>query len=77
VELATKRKTPRLALDRKESAEALGLGVDAFDRYVRPYIRCVYVGSVRRWAVAELEAWLEASASRSIATAATRDSVAA
>ena len=72
-----KRGTPRLALDRKESAEALGLGVDAFDRYVRPYIRCVYVGSVRRWPISELEAWLERSASRAVATAAARDSVAA
>jgi predicted DNA-binding transcriptional regulator AlpA len=67
----------RLALDRKDAAEALGLGVDAFDRYVRPYVRCVYVGSVRRWPVSELQAWLERSASRSDATAAAAGTVAA
>ena len=69
------RATPRLALDRKESAAALGLGVDAFDRYVRPHVRCVYVGSVRRWPIAELEAWLDRTAARSAGAAGARDSV--
>ena len=70
------RTTPRLALDRKESAEALGLGVDAFDRYVRPHVRCVYVGSVRRWPITELQAWLD-STTRPTNPAGARDRVGA
>ena len=52
----------RLALQRKEAAAALGVGVDTFDRYVRPQLRCVYVGDVRLWLVADLERWLESRA---------------
>ena len=50
--------TARLALQRKEAAAALGVGVDTFDRYIRPHLRCVYVGGVRLWPVAEIERWL-------------------
>lgn len=48
----------KLALQRKEAAAALGIGVDSFDRHVRPELKCVYVGDVRLWPVAELERWL-------------------
>ena len=48
----------RLALQRKEAAAALGIGVDSFDRHVRPHIACTYIGSTRLWTVAELERWL-------------------
>jgi hypothetical protein len=48
----------RLALQRKEAAAALGVSVDTFDRYVRPWLRCVYVGDVRLWPIAELERFL-------------------
>lgn len=51
-----------LALQRKEAAAALGVGVDTFDRHIRPELRCVYVGDVRLWPVAELERWLEGRA---------------
>lgn len=68
-----RRSVPRLALNRRESAEALGLGVDAFDDFVRPYVRCVYVGSTRRWPIAELERWLrEEAESRSGVIGSTR-----
>ena len=52
----------RLALQRKEAAAALGVGVDTFDRHIRPALRCVYVGGIRLWPVAELERWLESRA---------------
>lgn len=54
--------TPRLALQRKEAAEALGISGDTFDRHVRPHLRCVYVGATRLWRVADLDAWLEREA---------------
>ena len=53
---------PRLALQRKEAAAALGVSVDTFDRHVRGEIRCVYVGDTRLWPVAELERWLASRA---------------
>jgi hypothetical protein len=54
--------THRLALQRAEAAEALGIGVDTFDRHVRPYVRCVHVGAVRLWSVRELQRWLDDNA---------------
>ena len=54
--------TPALALQRKAAAAALGLSVESFDRYVRPCVRVVYVGDIRLWPVAELQAWLSAHA---------------
>lgn len=53
---------PRLALQRKEAAEALGVSGDTFDRHIRPELRCVYVGDLRLWPVAELERWLDRTA---------------
>lgn len=55
---------PALALNREQAAAALSMGVDAFDRYVRPQVRCVYIGSTRRWAVSELQRWLDETATR-------------
>jgi hypothetical protein len=49
---------PRIAFQRREAAAALSVGVDTFDRHIRPQLRCVYVGDVRLWRVAELERWL-------------------
>lgn len=54
--------TPRLALQRKEAAEALGVSGDTFDRHIRPQLRCVYVGDLRLWPTTEIESWLERSA---------------
>jgi hypothetical protein len=45
----------------REAAEVLGISVDSFDRYVRPQLRVIYVGSLRLVAVAELERWAERS----------------
>lgn len=51
----------RLALQRKDAAAALGVSVDTFDRQVRPYIKCVYIGN-RVWPVSELERFLAEAA---------------
>ncbi len=48
-----------LALQRKAAAEVLGMGVDHFDREVRPVIPVARSGSLRLWPVAELERWLD------------------
>lgn len=44
-----------LALQRKDAADALDIGVDTFDRHFRSKLRCVYVGRVRLYPVSELE----------------------
>jgi hypothetical protein len=48
-----------LAYQRKQAAEALGIGVDTFDRHVRPHLGVVYVGGLRLYSVPELRAWLD------------------
>jgi hypothetical protein len=48
-----------LALQRKDAAAALGIGVDHFDREVRPFIRVRRCGALRLWPVSELERWLD------------------
>lgn len=53
---------PCLALNREQAAAALNMSVDTFDEHVRPFLRCVYVGTTRRWAVSELQRWLDESA---------------
>src|SRR5438309_1742690 len=50
------------AVQRKEAAAAVGMGVDSFDRYVRPFIRVVYQGDLKLWPVAELERWVQENA---------------
>ena len=54
--------TLALALQRKEAAASLGVGVDTFDRHIRPHLKVVYVGDLRLWPVAELQRWLDISA---------------
>jgi hypothetical protein len=53
---------PTIALKRRHAAQAVSLGVDAFDQYVRPFIRCVYVGAERLYPVDELARWVEQNA---------------
>jgi len=55
----------RLALRRSDAARALSLSDESFDRYVRPHLRVVRLGSVRLYPVAELERWLDAEATSS------------
>lgn len=50
---------PRLALRKPDAAAACGLSDESFDRYVRPYVPVVRLGSVTVWPVADLLAFLE------------------
>lgn len=52
----------RLALTRREAAEAIGMSVDSFERHVQPELRLVRRGSLRLVPIAELERWLERNA---------------
>jgi hypothetical protein len=52
----------RLALTRREAAE-LGVGVDSFERYVRPEVKVVRWGSLRLFPISDLERWLEENSS--------------
>jgi hypothetical protein len=62
VSATPKPDVPTLALKRRQAAQAVSLGVDAFDQYVKPYVRCVYVGSDRLYPVEELSRWLDEKA---------------
>ncbi|MFL5910102.1 MAG: hypothetical protein ACJ768_05975 [Gaiellaceae bacterium] len=50
---------PRLACRREEAAEALGISLDSFERYVQPHIRMVREGKLRIVPIRELERWLD------------------
>jgi hypothetical protein len=47
-----------LALKRSDAASALGVSDETFDRYVRPSLPVVRLGSARVYPVAALDAWL-------------------
>jgi hypothetical protein len=53
----------RLALRREEAARALGVSDESFDRYVKPFVRVVRLGSLRLYPVPALQEFLEANAS--------------
>jgi hypothetical protein len=55
---------PRLALSMTEAAQALGVSPDFFAEHIAPELRIVRRGRRKIVAVRELEAWLEANASR-------------
>lgn len=59
--------TPRLAVNKTEAAQALGVSVDFFDAHVAHEVRCVRRGRRRLYPLGELERWLEASAERAVA----------
>jgi hypothetical protein len=56
------RAVPRLALTRAEAADALGMSVDSFERYVQPEIRLVRRGTLRLVPIKELDSWLRQNA---------------
>jgi hypothetical protein len=47
----------RIALTRREAAEALGMGLTAFENYVQPELRLIRAGRKVLVPVAELERW--------------------
>lgn len=53
----------RLALRKEEAAAALGVSDESFDRYVRPSLPVVRLGTLRLYPVLALEAWLAERAS--------------
>ena len=59
-------KAQPLAVQRKVAADVLSVGVDTFDRHIRPHVPVVYVGAARLYPVAGLEAWLAANADRPV-----------
>lgn len=54
----------RGALQRKRAAEWLDVSEETFDRYVRPYVGCSHVGSLRLYPVSELQRWLDKTAAK-------------
>jgi hypothetical protein len=50
--------TPALALRRAEAAASMAMGVEHFDRYVRPYVPAVRTAGVTTYPVAGLQRWL-------------------
>ena len=65
-EPTTRSGVSRLALTRAEAAEALGISVDSFERYVQPEIRLVRRNSIRLIPVGELERWVDENAARAL-----------
>ena len=57
---------PRIALTRVESAAALGMSVDSFERYVQPFVRVIRRGRLVLVPVAELERWADAEAATTL-----------
>jgi hypothetical protein len=46
------------AFQRAAAAIYCGVAVDFFDEFIRPHVRCVYVGSLRLWLRDDLETFL-------------------
>ena len=66
---AAPQETGKLALSKAEAAEALGMSVDHLERHVLPDLRIVRSGRLRLIPLTEIEAWLDRSASRTLAGA--------
>jgi excisionase family DNA binding protein len=56
----------RLSYSKSEAAATLGVSVDFFDEHVQPEIRIVRCGRRRLVPRAELQRWLERSATRAL-----------
>jgi hypothetical protein len=51
-----------VALAKPLAAQALGMSVDSFDRYVAADVRCIRRGRLRTYPIAELERWADENA---------------
>ncbi len=52
---------PRLALDRREVAAAIGVSLNHFERHCQGEIPCVYVGKKRLYRPEDVDEWLRAN----------------
>lgn len=52
----------RLALTKREVAEALGVSVDFFDDHIAHELRCIRRGRHRLYPVTEIQRWLDENA---------------
>jgi hypothetical protein len=59
--------TLRLALRKEEAARALGISDESFDRYVKPTLPVVRMGSMRVYSIDQLRAWLAEQAEAPLA----------
>ena len=57
----------RLALRKEEAARALGISGESFDRYVKPTVPVVRMGSMRVYPIDQLRAWLSKQADAPLA----------
>jgi len=57
---------PRVTLTRDEAAQALGISLDTFERYVQPYLRIIRLGRLRLVARSELEDWARSAGERAV-----------
>lgn len=57
----------RLALTRTEAAEAIGMSLDSFERYVQSDLRLIRRGRIRLVPVGELERWVAENSERPMA----------
>lgn len=60
------RELPRLAFTAMEAPAVLGVSYDFFVAHIAPELRCVRRGSKKLYAAAELSAWLEREAARTL-----------
>jgi hypothetical protein len=54
-----RREVPRLAFNQQDAAQALGISVDHFERYVKAELPVVYSGALRLYPRKALERWLD------------------
>jgi hypothetical protein len=60
------RHVPRIALDRQEAAESIGMSLTSFETYVQPHVKLIRKGSKRLIPVSELERWVSENAQRTL-----------
>lgn len=56
----------RLSLNRAESAAALGMSLNTFERHVAPELKVLRVGRLRLFSLRELERWVRENEARTL-----------
>lgn len=60
---------PAVAVRREQAAQALGMSLDSFERYVQPELKLIRRGKLRLVPVAELERWTRENAEHVLGSA--------